>query len=213
MAGINICRKIPIWLQARLSKIPRILNTIPEDARVATALFRERRGKTIREVNKIMNNQVQTVNNEGEVNERRLKVLELYSKGYTQQSIAIEIGTSQPTVSRDLQALEQLAKRQLKGLAQHAWALALFRVLNSFEALIKSAWRLFEEKKDLRILPIIAMLNEKFLDHVEKCRNFGQNARHIAKTIDKDLYKFEYEDVPSMFEADYGSDAQSENES
>ncbi len=156
------------------------------------------------DTHKSMNNSEQPLNNE--IAERRRKVLELYSKGFTQQEISKELNISQPTVSRDLVALEQLAEQQLKGLAQHAYALALFRVLNSYDALIKAAWRLLEEKKDPRVLPIIVMLNEKFLEHKGKCHDFGQSARFKDKPIRESLSSFEYEDVPSMFELDYGSE-------
>ncbi len=160
-----------------------------------------------------MNNQVQDTHNETPntaLTERRQKVLELYSKGYTQQQIAKEVEVSQSTVSRDLTELEELTKKQLMGLAQHAYALTLSKVLNGFEALIKAAWDLLEEKKDPRVLPILAMLYEKLLEHIAKCSDFGHRASLKVKYPKDESEFYEKIDAPSMFDVDLGSDDESE---
>lgn len=164
-------------------------------------------------MNNDMNNLVQDMHKETPntpLMDRRQKVLELYSKGYTQWQIAKELGVSQPTVSRDLTTLEQLTKKQLMGLAQHAHALTLFKVFNGYEALINAAWHLFEENKDPRVLSILAMLYEKFREHVEKCHDFGHNAS-FKERYSKESPFLEHIEAPSMFEVDYGSDSQSES--
>ena len=57
------------------------------------------------------NNSSMDVNNIEASEQRKAKVLELYSKGYTQQEIAEELGISQPTVSRNLkEAHDSIAK-------------------------------------------------------------------------------------------------------
>lgn len=120
------------------------------------------------DMNKPMNNQTQSVNDEDEHAERRQKVMLHSIRGLTQRDIARELGVSQPTISRDLAYLKEQANEFLKELSFDLYALLYQQSLQGLAELIKEAWKLYEETKNIKTL---YFLKECYLDRRELARN------------------------------------------
>lgn len=66
------------------------------------------------------NNPSMDMNNNEAIERRKANVLDLDSKGYTQDEIAEELGISQPTVSRDLKEAHDSIAKSRTGYVQQA---------------------------------------------------------------------------------------------
>jgi orotate phosphoribosyltransferase-like protein len=81
---------------------------------------------------------------------RRDRVLELTSKGKTQQEIADILNYSQQTISNDV---VYLRKRARENLQKHAQELPYHydQAINNLTSVRKEAWALIEQTKDERV--------------------------------------------------------------
>jgi transcriptional regulator with XRE-family HTH domain len=90
------------------------------------------------------------ISKEVETQLRRDRVLELTSKGLTQQEIADRLKYSQQTISNDIIYLRKEARENLQ---QHAQELPYHyeQALSNLRSVIKEAWALAEQTKDERL--------------------------------------------------------------
>src|ERR687884_253456 len=106
---------------------------------------------------------------EDEVKIRRETVLELASKGWTQQAIAAKLGYSQAQISKDLAVVRSRAREQL---TKHYEELPIkYRmVLANLEAIRREAWQTVANTSDARsksvLFNTLIAVNREILDVV-----------------------------------------------
>ena len=114
---------------------------------------------------------------------RRNRVLQLLSQGYTQTEIALKIGVSDATVSRDVEFITQSVFE-----TKEKWAQELFRLNEStrvgFELVLKRLWEIVDNPKtDERIrVQTFALISSVYDKRVESYAN-----RHIIKRLGEDV--------------------------
>jgi len=79
---------------------------------------------------------------------RRQKVGELLVQGLSQYDIAAELRVSQPTVSRDVEYLEGVARQDLQKHIDRKMPLVHIQVMQGIEQVIKSGWQVVKEAKN-----------------------------------------------------------------
>ena len=90
-------------------------------------------------LNSSMNN-----NNFSRTEWRKCKVMELSSQGYSQSEIAKILQISQPTISRDIQYLKQLARDNITKYIDHELPFEYDKCLAALNSLQKKAWEISE---------------------------------------------------------------------
>jgi IS30 family transposase len=82
-----------------------------------------------------------------EVEDRRARVIALYSKGLNQAEIAEKLGVNQSTVSRDLREMREQSRKEI---GKHVIKDALFefyRWAAGMDEVTKKAWEIGEDEK------------------------------------------------------------------
>jgi predicted transcriptional regulator len=75
---------------------------------------------------------------------RRSKVMELSSQGYNQSEIAKILQISQPTISRDIHYIKQLARSNITKYIDHELPFEYDKCLIALNSLQKKAWEISE---------------------------------------------------------------------
>jgi predicted transcriptional regulator len=89
--------------------------------------------------------------------ERRAQVAEMYRKGYTQMQIAVALGTTQGTVSRDVRwLLDEWQKTHV-----HEVNDAVTKQLDELRELRLNAWKQFEQTERKAWLDVILNVQER----------------------------------------------------
>jgi len=83
-----------------------------------------------------------------EVQERRQKVLALMAKHLTESEIAQSLGTTQSTVSRDVQYLRNQSKTFLDDLAKELFVFQYQQCLEGLDQVSREAWLLFHDENN-----------------------------------------------------------------
>jgi predicted transcriptional regulator len=90
---------------------------------------------------------------------RRHTVQSMLIRGNTQWEIAENLGVSQPTVSRDIQWLRSIAKKELKDKLEKKFPEEYHRYLVSIDEVLKNTWDIalsaFDEKIRLNALQFV----------------------------------------------------------
>lgn len=132
---------------------------------------------------------------EEEIEIRREAVLELSSKGWTQQQIAQKLGYSQAQISKDLAVIRSKARDEL---TNHYLELPIrYRmVLSNLEQIRKEAWQTVANTQDARsksvLFNTLIAVNREILDVIAAGDLIEQevaNAELIAKEAKEDLVK------------------------
>ena len=132
---------------------------------------------------------------EEEIEIRREAVLELSSKGWTQQQIAQKLGYCQAQISKDLDVIRSKARDEL---TNHYLELPIrYRmVLSNLEQIRKEAWQTVANTQDARsksvLFNTLIAVNREILDVIAAGDLIEQevaNAELIAKEAKEDLVK------------------------
>jgi transcriptional regulator with XRE-family HTH domain len=105
------------------------------------------------------------LNNNKKIKERRKKVGFLLSRSFTEAEIAEQLGTSQPTVSRDIRVLKSESQQFVYDLAKSDLAYYYKQSIDGIQEALKEGWKLYNDrtvpvKEKLLALKIIIQSNE-----------------------------------------------------
>lgn len=132
---------------------------------------------------------------EDEIEIRREAVLELASKGWTQQQIAQKLGYSQAQISKDLAVIRSRAREQLTNHYQEL-PMRYRMVLSNLEAIRKEAWQTVAHTQDARsksvLFNTLIGVNREIMDVIAAGDLIEQevaNAELIAKEAKEDLQR------------------------
>jgi transcriptional regulator with XRE-family HTH domain len=132
---------------------------------------------------------------EDEIEIRREAVLELASKGWTQQQIAQKLGYSQAQISKDLAVIRSRAREQLTNHYQEL-PMRYRMVLSNLEAIRKEAWQTVAHTQDARsksvLFNTLIAVNREIMDVIAAGDLIEQevaNAELIAKEAKEDLQR------------------------
>ena len=89
------------------------------------------------------------------VQERRAKLLQLLSMGYSQREVSKELQVSEGTISHDIQELENESKNFIEDLAKKTFGFKYIQSLTGINAVVKAAWQQWHTKKESRYLSIL----------------------------------------------------------
>jgi hypothetical protein len=132
---------------------------------------------------------------EEEIEIRRETVLELASKGWTQQAIAAKLGYSQAQIPKDLAVVRSRAREQL---TKHYEELPIrYRmILSNLEAIRKEAWQTVANTSDARsksvLFNTLIAVNREILDVIAAGDLIEQevaNAELITKEVKDDMQR------------------------
>jgi hypothetical protein len=84
-----------------------------------------------------------------EVEERRQKILELQSMGYTQYAIIKQLGITRMTMSRDMRAINESTKKGLFGVAKNETLSTYFyNCLQGVNDVQKECWKIYRNENN-----------------------------------------------------------------
>lgn len=106
-----------------------------------------------------------TSNNNKKIKERRKKVGFLLSRSFTEAEIAGQLGTSQPTISRDIQWIKSDSQQFVYDLAKSDLAFYYKQSILGIDDAKKESWRIYNDetvpvRDKLLALKIIIQSNE-----------------------------------------------------
>ena len=104
---------------------------------------------------------------------RKSKVMELSSQGYTQSEIAKILQISQPTISRDIQYLKQLARTNITKYIDHELPFEYDKCLAALNSLQKKAWEISdnEETDEKTKVQALSLAKECVINKLELLTN------------------------------------------
>ena len=79
---------------------------------------------------------------------RRSKVLELWSKGWSQERIASELGVSQPLISLDIQFIQYQGREEMQQFITELLPNSIKKTLVSLNLITLEAWDMVEKTHD-----------------------------------------------------------------
>ena len=100
---------------------------------------------------------------------RRSKVMELSSQGYGHSDIAKMLQISQPTISRDVQYLKQLARSNITKYVDHKLPFEYDKCLIALNSLQKKAWEISEnpETEDRTKVQALSLVKECVINKLD----------------------------------------------
>lgn len=112
-----------------------------------------------------MNNPKADVNKNETADLKKFKALELYSKGYTQDEIAQEMGISQPTVSRYVKERSDIARQSRMGYVEQQMSEHEITIMSQ-NRVLKGLWAMADDpsipsSERLRAYSLILQCNTK----------------------------------------------------
>ena len=85
-------------------------------------------------------------NSKREIEERREKILNLQSMGYTQYAIIKQLGISRMTMSRDMRAINESTKKGLFGVAKNETLSTYFyNCVQGINDVQKECWKIYQQ--------------------------------------------------------------------
>jgi DNA-binding transcriptional regulator LsrR (DeoR family) len=82
-----------------------------------------------------------------EIEDRRAKVIALYSKGLNQAEIAEKLAVNQSTVSRDLQEMRKQSRKEIEKRVLDDVLFEFYRWAAGMDEVTKKAWEIVEDEK------------------------------------------------------------------
>jgi len=82
------------------------------------------------------------------ITERRAKVLDLLAQGFNESEIAIRLKVSQPTLSRDVKALNRESVEIIKTIEKDYYPLEFRNIINSIKMVVKKSWQVINDEND-----------------------------------------------------------------
>jgi len=80
------------------------------------------------------------------ITERRAKVLDLLAEGLSESEIAVVLKVSQPTLSRDVTALNKESLEIIKTIEKDYYPLEFRNIINSIKLVLKKSWQIINDE-------------------------------------------------------------------
>jgi hypothetical protein len=127
------------------------------------------------------------------INLRRSKVLELLSKGHTNQAkIARTLNISEPTVSRDIKFLKEQAQEELQTHIQERLPLEYTRAMTGINNVLRRASEILDQATDYKVkLEAMKLLMDLYKSVMSLATDGGivERAMKIVKGLEGDISK------------------------
>ena len=89
------------------------------------------------------------------VQERRAKLLQFLSMGYSQREVSKELQVSEGTISHDIQELENESRNFIEDLAKKTFGFMYVKSLVGIESIIKNCWEQWHKTKNGKFMTIL----------------------------------------------------------
>lgn len=131
---------------------------------------------------------------------RRTKVIALYTKGLSQVEIAEKIGVNQSTISRDIQYLQQEAKKQIWKYMNEDILIEYLRFIVANNEISKELWTIINDKytSTKEKTYALSLLSDSSIKRIELLINGPEALKNVKKNISEIKELDEMENDPFL---------------